>query len=127
MLVKDFECRSYKQAEKLLGEKSHIRVCNNTDICTNAFPNDDAAIVVRLHWHEIVAFYSDGRIILDSCGYKTIAVKDRINKCLPTGMYLIQRGFKWWIDVRWVKTPRPHKIEFIDGMNVGTGIYSIKG
>lgn len=115
MLVKDFECRSYEQAKELLGERHIRRVCNNTIVATIMFPDDDGVIVVQLHRHKIVQFHPDGRIILDSCGFRTVTTKSRINKCLPEGIGLSQVKFKWVI---WSHIDKFKDIPFVDGMDL---------
>ena len=53
---------------------------------------------IRLHDTDVVTFYADGTIQLDSGGWKTVTTKDRMNKILqPNGYTLYQQDFEWFI------------------------------
>lgn len=53
--------------------------------------------IVTLHGHRIVTFYKDGSLVLDSCGWRTVTTKERINRYLPPGLSLYQEKHEWWI------------------------------
>lgn len=61
------------------------------------------------HQHCIVAEIND-TLILDSCEYRTMTTKERINRYLPLGFRLYSKRFKWFI-----KTPKG-TLEFFDGI-----------
>ncbi|KKN91174.1 hypothetical protein LCGC14_0220400 [marine sediment metagenome] len=115
MNVRDFECRSYEQAVELLGDKDRLTVGNNTMLSRDSV---DFSVNVVLHGQDIVWFHRDGRVVLDSCGYRTEPTKERINRCLPTPWQLCQSKGVWalW---RW---DLEQEVPFVDGMTVpGTG------
>lgn len=53
--------------------------------------------MVTLHGHRIVTFYKDGSLVLDSCGWRTVTTKERMNRYLPPGLSLYQEKHEWWI------------------------------
>ncbi len=87
MNVRNFECRSYKRAMELLGGKDRRVVCNNTFLGICAM-----GVGVVFHGHTIVRLQSDGEVVLDACGYRTVTMKNRINRCLPGGWRVAQAG-----------------------------------
>ena len=56
-------------------------------------------IVISSGQIEVVVFWSDGTIRLDSGGSRTVSIKNLINSCLPmdrvTGWRLVQVDFNW--------------------------------
>jgi len=64
------------------------------------------------HQHCIVAKMPDGSMILDSCGYRTVTTKQRINRYLPS-YTLYQQNYEWKLAKNW-KDKKP--IMFYDGM-----------
>lgn len=116
MLVKDFECRSFEAAEKLLEGKSQQRVCNNTILWR--MEDQSNRIFLVLHGHAIVQFHRDGSTQLWSKGFKTVTTKDRISRCLPELWRLAQRKFQWHLWNYKTEEERP----FFDGMSIsGSG------
>lgn len=111
MLVRDFECRSFEDAKLLLGSSVTKKVCNNTTL--EWLPSGDY-IGLRLHGHRIVTFFKGGGVSLYACGFKTVTIKDRINRCLPRPWRLSQAEKAW---VVWNKE-KEENIGFRDGMTV---------
>lgn len=66
-------------------------------------------IAVVLHNTYIVAYTSDGRILLNSGGYHTTTTKQRLNQLLPPGYGVTQRDYAWY-----VRTPNG-EYPFADG------------
>lgn len=77
--------KSYKDAEQFLGNKVIKKVCNNTLVIKDM--NDD--ILLKLHDTVVVIWYKDGRIKLNSGGYKTVTTKSRINAALKSTEYFV--------------------------------------
>lgn len=126
MNVRDFECRSYEQAVGLLRGKSTRTVCNNTIIAKGTSVGGHTVVSVYLHRHPVVRLYSDGKVILDSCGYRTVTTKDRINRCLPAGVDLSQDKGTWYLRKFAMQEQyyggKGTVVPFVDGMTVpGTG------
>lgn len=124
MLVKDFECRSYEQAREYLGGRTQRTACNNTALVT---VRGSDFVNVYLHGHVIMEFWADGHIVLDSCGYRTVTTKDRINRCLPDPWQVRQLKGDWWLwNNRYAMGDHQEgdilKVLFVDEMTVpGTG------
>lgn len=78
--------RSYADADKLLqGRCRHRRkLANNTYLLrTHPWSAPDEAIAVRLHFTNIVTFYKDGRIALNTGGWNTVTTRGRMNQYIP--------------------------------------------
>ena len=77
----------------------------------------DESRFIRLHNTEIIEFKPDGRVVLNSGGWRTVTTKARFNRFTPYGVY--QKNHEWF-----VLKPRdpPHHwhrdgaIPFYDGM-----------
>jgi hypothetical protein len=52
---------------------------------------------ISLYYHDtaVIQWYRDGRIILDSGGYRTITTKRRLNQFANVNIY--QRSFTWYM------------------------------
>ena len=118
MKVHDFEFHDYLDADCYLGEKASRKVCNNTYL-RRVNDND---IALTLHGHVIVLWPcappAGGHrvVILHSCGYRTPTTKQRINRCLPEGDWVVQKNFEWFLFDGDVGTLQP----FVDGVEVCT-------
>ena len=91
--------KGYSEVDELLGSSSSLKVGNNTYLTRVV----RGIIALRLHDTEVVKWYSwsDKRLdfirMLNSGGWRTVTTKDRINKCLPTGMSLYSKDWEWKI------------------------------
>lgn len=92
----------YEVAEKTLGRRDSKKVGNNTYMVRG-----DGCIHVRLHQTNVVTYYPDGRIVLNSGGWRTPTTKDRINNWTSARIY--QTKYQWYL-----ADGRP----FYDGMEV---------
>lgn len=110
MLVKDFECRSFEAAEKLLGGKQSRTVCNNTGL--HRFR--PSSISLCLYGHTIVEFGREGGVELWGRGWRTATTKDRMNKVLPVPWQVYQRRGKWYVRNYRTNVEQP----FVDGMSI---------
>ena len=95
--------RSYADAAAYLDGASTRSAGNNTRIERDQFDG----IHVVLHRTSVICFRSDGSIILDSGGYRTVTTAQRIRACLPPGIRLHTdaRGGGWRVDVRGTVLP----------------------
>lgn len=58
----------------------------------------DGTTKIRLHLTDIITRQTNGDIILNSGGWKTVTTKDRLNSYLqPLGFYISQRNSVWYI------------------------------
>lgn len=60
--------------------------------------HDNGETIIRLHGTDIVRKTKDGRVVLNSGGWKTVTTKDRMNDHLPAGYRLSQCGGAWSIN-----------------------------
>ena len=75
----------------------------------------DGRVIHYYHQSPVVIDLGDGRLRLDSCGYRTSTTKERINDHLPSGYYVTQQDFTWYL-LR--KDKSPAKTKFEDGVVV---------
>ena len=87
--------RGYAALDAFLGDRKTRRLCNNTHV--DRFDIYEERIVVTLHATRIVTFYPDGRIVLNSGGYRTSTTKARMNAILPDGLRVTQTDFEWTV------------------------------
>jgi hypothetical protein len=92
MKVRDFEIRSYEDAQRLPGGQLSRRVCNNTTLRRHG-----ENVCVRLHGHDIVQ-WTPTSICLWSGGWRSVTTKDRINRCIPTRFHLYQHKGTWYVE-----------------------------
>jgi hypothetical protein len=70
---------------------------------------------IRLHDTDIITF-DNGKIILNSGGWKTHTTKSRINQYLPRGVYVSQKDFEWFVNDSRDNTVKP----FENGMTIAS-------
>lgn len=102
---------NYEAADALLsGRNRDSRKLENN---TYLIRIDDKTIGVRLHNTHVVKFHKDGRIILNTGGWRTVTTKDRINGYAPVSVF--QRKYEWYVAFGhdW-----HNAVEFEDGMDV---------
>lgn len=100
---------TYEEAKKLLKGRDSKKIGNNTYLI-----NGGDVVSVCLHGTDVLKFYENGHIKLNSGGYQTVTTKDRMNKYLPIPWKVVQEKFIWYL-WNW-KTKE--KREFKDGMFV---------
>jgi hypothetical protein len=84
---------TYQDALHKLGNRVSRVIDNNTTLhkCS------DGAIAVRLYQTDVVTFWPDGEIKLDSGGYRTVATKERINEYAPAACHITQCNGRWYL------------------------------
>lgn len=70
---------TYIEAAEQLGGKASRKLENNTYL----HRIDEHTIAVKLHDTDVVTYYDDGRIVLNSGGWRTVTTKDRMEKYSP--------------------------------------------
>lgn len=98
--VNDFDT-----ALKFLQGKSQKTLTDNTQVL-NHLPSE-GYIAVRLYRTDIVRFYPDGRVELNSGGYHSVTM----NQLLPPGFKVEQKASAWS-----VRMPDGSRARFFDGM-----------
>lgn len=104
--------KTYQHVENYLESGRDISLRRIEDN-TYAVRGNSGQIAVRYYSTDIVTFWQDGRIILNSGGFRTATTKRRICEYSPATVY--QRDFTWYVmqDSTW-NAPIP----FHDGMDV---------
>lgn len=98
--------KSYQEALEKLGKRETRKLENNTYLQRRG---DN--LVVMLHSTDVVTYQADGRVILDSGGWRTPTTKDRINTYAPINLW--QDKGQWFIGPNW---NRVNTAIFQDGM-----------
>lgn len=62
--------------------------------------DDRTNIAVKLHQTDILTFYPDGSIKLDSGGWKTLTTKDQMHRYLPKDIIISQENNVWYVHNR---------------------------
>lgn len=84
---------SYEGAVQFLGSKTSRKIDNNTYLEKYS---DREYAAVRLHSTEVVRYFPNGDIQLNSGGYRTVTTKDKLNVFSPARVY--QRDFSWFVN-----------------------------
>ena len=120
----NYEPSTYQQlAEYLLKgkNKENRPIANNTRVIRRS----EKMIVIRLHNTDIITFYENGAIGLNSGGWKTVTTKDRMNRFTPRNIAISTDRGIWYVIIR---TPESEDLSpwddfyprypFEDGMHV---------
>lgn len=82
--------------------------------------------IIRLHGTDIVRKYADGRVVLNSAGWKTVTTKDRMNDHLPAGFQLYSDKGHWYVRKgSWGDKDAP-AAEYFDGMSIPDDVLTPK-
>ena len=93
--VKEGKAMNYQTIEaQLQGRNKESRKCGNN---TYLVRRPDY-LALRYHQTDVVKYYPDARIELDSGGWRTLTTKDRINRGLPPGYRLTQASGVWFLN-----------------------------
>jgi len=87
--------KNYAQALKALDAKSRNKDRVYLQYETFLIRKPDGVLAIELFGHEIIQYHPKGPIVLNSCGYRTVTTKDRINRYNPA--YIIQARGIWYI------------------------------
>lgn len=101
----------YTKADSMLQGRNHSsrKIGNNTYLIRH-----DSFIAIKLHNTEIIKYYPDNRIILDTEGWTTVTTKARMNEYLDK-VSIWQERSVWYISNRgeWTK-----RTAYYDGMEI---------
>jgi hypothetical protein len=112
--------RSYEAASEYLGTKNDRPVGNNTRLTRR----DDGWIQVKYHGSPVVTFVpgNDQTVILDSCGWKTLTTKERLNAFCPADYRVWQERSVWYLHyIPAVRDPQNKTYTFADGITILSG------
>jgi len=123
--------KSYGDAARFLNAKDHGKgnvqraiVANNTVIERTRLGRDGGefdAFHLLLHGHCVLTWYHDGRIVLDSCGYRTVTTKDRLNRAQSI-VRVSSKDHRWYVTnlSTWEVEPFFDGITYVDhGQAIG--------
>lgn len=88
--------RSYADAHKLCTEHPRFPKRRLDGRETYLYGRGDEYIV-SLFGKEIVFYRPDNSIHLDTCGWKTVTTKERMNRLMPRGWKLYSQSGQWWL------------------------------
>lgn len=104
---------SYGEAASILGSRDGLKIANNTYL-DRLEVDGCGSIGIRLHSTYVVRFFQQGTTLLDSGGWQTLTTKKRINRYLPAGVSLAQKGGEWHVTDR--RKGEVVTVDFSDGM-----------
>lgn len=110
--------KTYAEAVAALKGKESKKIGNNTwlEFHTASMPY----VSVRLHRTNVVTFYADGRVMLNSGGWRTPTTKDRINQFISGNVW--SHKSEWFVYEYNDKGER-FAVKFYDGLVLG-GTYT---
>ena len=85
--------KNYSQAEVFLSDKDFLRIPGIRSTSIQRLDNKSIALVY--HDTNVVTWYKDGSIQLDSGGYRTLTTKTRMNQGSPFVVY--QKNGLWYV------------------------------
>ena len=100
---------------KLQGRNKNSRKVGNH---THAVRNADNSIGIRLHGTQVVVFLEDGRVVLNSGRWRTVATKARMNEFIPKPWKVFQKDFDWFLH----NYENGDVLAFNDGMDVPVAV-----
>lgn len=86
----------YTSAAAYLGHRTERTIPSIRATCLRRF--DENTIVLVYHFTYVVTYYRDGRVLLDSGGWRTATTKARMNEYSPVSVHS-KRG-KWIVTTR---------------------------
>jgi hypothetical protein len=117
--------QSYGDAARFLngkdkgkGQVNLATVANNTKVCRLiVHPDDSPGFGLLLHGHLIVRWHKNGRVVLDSCGYRSVTTKERLNYAQKL-VVVYQRKGQWYVNKVTPGTPldNANEEQFFDGI-----------
>lgn len=104
------EIQTYEDARTFLAggrDKTSRPIACNTRIETR----DGDAIAVRYHATDVVTYYPDGEVVLNSGGWQTYTTKDRFNRFSPMQVWSEGNGI-------WAAETGPDSARYEDGLTM---------
>ena len=91
--MRDYTITNYEQADALLTGRNHAsrKIANNTYL-----ERRDDSIAVRLHATDVVTYYPNGSVRLNTGGWFTVTTKDRIHRFCPATVGSIKG--RWYVN-----------------------------
>jgi len=111
--------KSYQDAETALKGRESRKLVNNTYLKRRSADT----IAVMLHATDVVTYHADGRVVLNTGGWKTVTTKDRIKRYAriklwtERGVWYVSSGDDWDKDATFQEGMTIHP----DGRLEGTG------
>jgi len=106
---------TFAEADKMWTASRKRKLANNTYLIKTG-PNSYG---VRLHFTVVVELHRDGRVVLNSGGWRTIMTKNRINQYAPDGS-VYRKKFVWYFRDYLKGRRHSEDVEFVDYMSYRT-------
>jgi hypothetical protein len=91
---------NYRELDKQLqGRNRDARKLANNTYAQRRELHGDNVIAIRLHSTDILTFFRDGSVKVDTGGWQTVTTKERLNRYLPDGIGITQDRRVWY----WLK------------------------
>lgn len=86
---------TFDSLDEQLLKKGRNATSKKLDNNTYAERRGEDVIAVRLHATDVVTYFRDGRVVLDTGGWRTVTTKDRINGYGPRGVSISSIKGEW--------------------------------
>ena len=115
---------NFTEAKKLFdtarNKETGKPIANNTRL----IKIDDETYAIRLHDTNVVTFHKNGKITLDSGGWRTHTTKERMNDAISEHNFnIIQDKGLWYIGTGWNDT---NKVLYEDGIVINTKTHKLQ-
>lgn len=99
--------------DAVLGSRQGLKIANNTHL---ERASNGEAITIRLHYTQIVTYWRNGAIVVNSGGYRSTTTKARMNTVLPQRFGIFQKAHEWFVQVGGFENGIT--VPFSDGLNL---------
>jgi hypothetical protein len=87
-----------REQRKLANNTYLIRLTTQKRLKNGLYGEPKPCFAIRLHNTDIIKFFPDGTIELNSSGWRTATTKNRMNKYLPAEIDVFQKDFNWFVN-----------------------------
>lgn len=90
---------------------------------TKTTRDDNGNLVTNYRGTNVVIIYPDGKIRLNSNGWRTQTTKHRMNQFANGAIYVSQRNFDWFVTIKDYKTEYPYADNMLINPDTNTVVY----
>lgn len=107
----EVEIRSFEDCESFLDGRDSRKLGHNTYVQRSSDMGGHPCFTIRHHRTDVITYFAEGRVMLDTGGWMTPTTKWRLNQCSPFSVY--SEGDGEWA----VYSPNKRDgARFVDGM-----------
>lgn len=83
----EVEIRSFEDCESFLDGRDSRKLGHNTYVERRSDMGGHPCFTIRHHRTDVITYFAEGRVMLDTNGHMTPTTKWRLNKCSPFSVY----------------------------------------